>query len=212
MAEMNSLTLNEKKYDSFPDRKVRDSYIKNINFLYSITATKKPDDSEYEWWSVVPEPTEEKPYVWVRIDYTHYCESMAHTPPAVVETTRIAEPMLIGCFCEPVSAEAVEEAVAKWLEENPVEVPDLSDQVRRAEDAAERAENAANRAENAAGNGSGTGETVAEFEVDEETLNMNEGVLSVNTTNEVLEDDPRPITSGAVYEEFSKAVALLKTI
>lgn len=51
-----------------------------------------------------------------------------------------------------------------------------------------------------------------QFDLDEETLSLEEGILSVKTTNEVVEDDPRPITSGAVYNEFSKAVALLKTI
>jgi hypothetical protein len=51
----------------------------------------------------------------------------------------------------------------------------------------------------------------ADFEIDD-TLKMDRGVLSVNTINEVVEDSHRPITSGAVYEEFSKAVALLKTI
>lgn len=51
-----------------------------------------------------------------------------------------------------------------------------------------------------------------QFDPDEETLSLEKGVLSVKTTNEVTEDDPTPITSGAVYNEFSKAVALLKTI
>lgn len=46
----------------------------------------------------------------------------------------------------------------------------------------------------------------------DDTLKMDRGVLSVNTIDEVVEDSHRPITSGAVYEEFSKAVALLKTI
>lgn len=50
-----------------------------------------------------------------------------------------------------------------------------------------------------------------DFETDQ-TLKLEEGILSVNTVDEVIEDDTRPITSGAVYGEFSKAVALLKTI
>lgn len=49
------------------------------------------------------------------------------------------------------------------------------------------------------------------FTVDE-TLSFENGVLSVNTTDEPVRDDIRPITSGAVYDEFEKAVALLKTI
>lgn len=50
-----------------------------------------------------------------------------------------------------------------------------------------------------------------DFETDH-TLTLKDGILSVNTVNEIIEDDLRPVTSGAVYEEFSKAVALLKTI
>ena len=49
------------------------------------------------------------------------------------------------------------------------------------------------------------------FETDA-TLTLTNGILSVNTANEIIQDDPRPVTSGAVYGEFSKAVALLKTI
>lgn len=51
-----------------------------------------------------------------------------------------------------------------------------------------------------------------DFEADENTLSLEEGVLSVKTANTAIKDDVRPITSGAVYEEFSKAVALLRTI
>ena len=56
----------------------------------------------------------------------------------------------------------------------------------------------------------GTGEGV-NFKPDK-TLTLKDGVLSVNTVNQIIKDDPRPVTSGAVYEEFSKAVALLNTI
>lgn len=49
------------------------------------------------------------------------------------------------------------------------------------------------------------------FETDT-SLTLEDGVLSVKTANAATKDDARPITSGAVYEEFSKAVALLKTI
>lgn len=48
--------------------------------------------------------------------------------------------------------------------------------------------------------------------VTDDTLSLQDGVLSVKAVNQVIEDDLRPVTSGAVYEEFSKAVALLKTI
>lgn len=51
-----------------------------------------------------------------------------------------------------------------------------------------------------------------QFEVDEETLSLEDDMLSVKTASIVIKDDPRPITSGAVYEEFSKAIALLGTI
>lgn len=58
------------------------------------------------------------------------------------------------------------------------------------------------------GGGSGGG---VNFKPDE-TLRLENGILSVNTIDKVIEDDARPITSGAVYNEFSMAVALLKTI
>lgn len=60
--------------------------------------------------------------------------------------------------------------------------------------------------------GGGSGTVADDLEVDEETLLLEDGVLSVNTADVAIKDDTRPITSGAVYEEFSKAVALLKTI
>lgn len=50
-----------------------------------------------------------------------------------------------------------------------------------------------------------------DFETDE-TLQLEDGILSVNVIDEVIEDNLQPVTSGAVYNEFSKAVALLKTI
>lgn len=49
------------------------------------------------------------------------------------------------------------------------------------------------------------------FETDE-TLTMEGGILSVNIADAVTEGDTRPVSSHAVYDEFSKAVALLKTI
>ena len=50
-----------------------------------------------------------------------------------------------------------------------------------------------------------------QFETDS-TLLLENGVLSVNTADEAEEDNNLPITSHAVYNEFSKAVALLRTI
>lgn len=50
-----------------------------------------------------------------------------------------------------------------------------------------------------------------QFETDS-TLSLKEGVLSVNTAEEAEENNNLPITSHAVYNEFSKAVALLRTI
>lgn len=49
--------------------------------------------------------------------------------------------------------------------------------------------------------------------VDEETVRqLIEEYLTDNVTDKVTEGDRRPITSGAVYDEFSKAVALLRTV
>lgn len=59
--------------------------------------------------------------------------------------------------------------------------------------------------------GGGTGGGVA-FDIDDETLKMQDGVLRVNTINAVEQDSRQPITSGAVYTEFGKIVALLETI
>lgn len=56
--------------------------------------------------------------------------------------------------------------------------------------------------------GGGSGE----YTVDGITLKAEDGILAVQTATIPEKDDPRPITSGAVYDEFSKAVALLRTI
>lgn len=58
------------------------------------------------------------------------------------------------------------------------------------------------------GQGSGGG---VDFETDD-SLTLEDGILSVNVADQATEGDSRPITSGAVYNEFSMAVALLKTI
>lgn len=50
------------------------------------------------------------------------------------------------------------------------------------------------------------------FETDGKTLTLENKVLSVNTTDEATEFDPRPITSQGVYGEFAVINALLKTI
>ncbi len=57
-------------------------------------------------------------------------------------------------------------------------------------------------------NGRGGG---VDFQTDA-TLTLKDGILSVNTVNEIIQNAPMPVTSGAVYGEFSKAVALLNTI
>ena len=44
------------------------------------------------------------------------------------------------------------------------------------------------------------------------TLKLEDGVLSVNTTDEAKQDDPRPITAQGVYNEFAVINALLETI
>lgn len=73
-------------------------------------------------------------------------------------------------------------------------------------EAVERAEAAAKRAEAAGGGGGGV-----DFTTDE-TLTLENGVLSVNTTDAAVSDDPRPITAQGVYNEFAVLNALLKTI
>lgn len=79
-----------------------------------------------------------------------------------------------------------------------------------AEESADRAEAAAERAENAAGSGGGGGGGVY-FETDE-TLTLKDGVLGVNTADEVEADNTLPITSAAVHVQVGNIEALLKTI
>lgn len=78
-----------------------------------------------------------------------------------------------------------------------------------AEEAAKRAEEAATRAENAIASGGGGGISVS---VDGKTLVMEDGVLRVNTTNNVEEDNAQPITSAAVYATVGNIGAILDTI
>lgn len=52
----------------------------------------------------------------------------------------------------------------------------------------------------------------APIEVDQETLRIENGVISVNTANEAIKEDQRPITSHGVYNEFEVVNSILKTI
>lgn len=60
--------------------------------------------------------------------------------------------------------------------------------------------------------GGGTGSGGFPFDLDENTLAVKDGILRVNTIDRVEQDNTQPITSGAVYTEFGKIVALLETI
>lgn len=61
------------------------------------------------------------------------------------------------------------------------------------------------------GAGTGNGSGGVDFETDE-TLSLKNGILSVNTTDEAQQDNPLPMTSQGVYNEFAVINALLKTI
>ena len=61
------------------------------------------------------------------------------------------------------------------------------------------------------GGGSGEGGGGVYFETDE-TLKLEDGILSVNTVDVVEEDNTLPITSAAVYAEVGNINALLATI
>lgn len=50
-----------------------------------------------------------------------------------------------------------------------------------------------------------------DFDVDE-TLSLENGILSVNTTNQIEQDNTLPITSAGVYATVGNIEALLKTI
>lgn len=51
-----------------------------------------------------------------------------------------------------------------------------------------------------------------DFEVDNKTLKLENGVLSVNTTNDMEQDNTLPITSAGVFATVGNIEALLKTI
>ena len=55
------------------------------------------------------------------------------------------------------------------------------------------------------------GSSGVEFETDD-TLSLKGGVLSVNTTNDMEQDNTLPITSAGVYATVGNIEALLKTI
>ena len=50
------------------------------------------------------------------------------------------------------------------------------------------------------------------FAIDNETLIVKNGVLRVNTINEVQQDNTQPITSAAVYTTVGNISAILDTI
>ena len=61
----------------------------------------------------------------------------------------------------------------------------------------------------------GKEEFIQQFSADfttDETLILQDGVLSVNTTNEVEQDNTLPITSAGVHATVGNIEALLKTI
>ena len=86
---------------------------------------------------------------------------------------------------------------------------EMEQQTQQAEDAVRRAEEAADRAEEAGSGNSGGGGVY--FETDE-TLTLKGGVLSVNTTDEMEEDNTLPITSAGVFTAVGNINALLGTI
>ena len=45
-----------------------------------------------------------------------------------------------------------------------------------------------------------------------ENLKINNGVLSVDTVNDIVQDNTKPVTSGAVYTEVGNIEVLLKNI
>jgi hypothetical protein len=53
---------------------------------------------------------------------------------------------------------------------------------------------------------------VSSFSVDEKTLIIEDGIMRVNTTNDVEEDNTQPITSAAVYATVGNISAILDTI
>ena len=50
------------------------------------------------------------------------------------------------------------------------------------------------------------------YKIDNDTLVLQDGILSVNTTDKMEQDNTRPITSAGVYATVGNIEALLKTI
>jgi hypothetical protein len=175
-----------------------------------------------------------------------------------------------------INPEDIAAAVEDYLSKNPPEVPDLSDEVTRAETAASEAETASRNASESANSAGGyassardaassavsaanvadkaasdaeaaadraeeaakvtidldttltqegkaadakaVGDAISklsggnvDFQVGE-TLKLENGILSVNTTNEMEQDNTLPITSAGVFATVGNIEALLKTI
>lgn len=107
-------------------------------------------------------------------------------------------------------------------ENAPVYVDSIQGLMSTAEDAAKRAEEAAAAAEAARGEVDPelVKEAVTEYLVEnppqqfetDETLTLKDGILSVNTTDQMEQDNTLPMTSAGVYATVGNIEALLKTI
>lgn len=86
----------------------------------------------------------------------------------------------------------------------------ISDAERAIQNANEAADRANKAAENAGGSGGG-GTDISNLKIGE-TLKIEDGVLSVNTTNDMEQDNTLPITSAGVFATVGNIEALLRTI
>lgn len=121
-------------------------------------------------------------------------------------TTKRMEPPIMVFQSGPVETVGPEEATPKLWEQALAIIGPLSDLDTFDKSSLVAAINEVYRT---GGGGTGGG---FPFDLDENTLAVKDGVLRVNTIDRVEQDNTQPITSGAVYTEFGKIVALLETI
>lgn len=107
---------------------------------------------------------------------------------------------------EPATDDQVAAAVEAYMEEHPVEVPDV-DMTGVVKSVNGKTPDENGNVEITIPDSGGN----VDFRTDD-TLSLKDGVLSVNTTNEMEKDNTLPITSAGVYATVGNIEALLKTI
>lgn len=191
MHEMKTLTLNGETFDSFVDQTARqkaDEAVRTVN-------GKNPDENGNIEIKVNAADAAEVAALVAR------AETAATAAEAAKESVSTSV-NLAGGYASTAHSSANRAEQAKTSAQG---------YASSASSSATRAEEAATRAEEAAANaGNGSGGNV-DFQVGE-TLKLENGILSVNTTDNVEQDNTLPITSAGVFATVGNIEALLKTI